>query len=103
MRLPLCSSWASAAQAVISEITSPAPCVAATRRNGASVTPDMGARNTGFGSIIGPMETDFICALCHRFAPENNTQIIGQHLYGLQEREIVTPGERRDLVEVTYT
>ena len=52
MRLPA----ASAAQAVISEMTSPAPCPAARRRNGASVTPDIGANKTGLGSGIGPME-----------------------------------------------
>ena len=33
-------------QAVISEMTRPAPSVAAIRRNGASVTPDIGASTT---------------------------------------------------------
>ena len=48
------SASASAAQAVISEITSPAPSSAAMRRNGASVTPDIGARKTGLGSGTAP-------------------------------------------------
>ena len=34
----------------------PRPCPAARRRNGASVTPDIGAKKTGLGSGIGPME-----------------------------------------------
>jgi hypothetical protein len=42
---------ASAAQAVISETTRPAPSAAAIRRNGASVMPDIGASNTGFESV----------------------------------------------------
>ena len=45
---------ASAAHAVISEITSPAPRRAASRRNGASVTPDIGARKTRFARVIPP-------------------------------------------------
>ena len=43
---------ASAALAVISETTKPAPRSAARRRNGASVTPDIGAKITGFGSVM---------------------------------------------------
>ncbi len=58
MRLPS----ASAAQAVISETTRPAPKLAAMRRNGASVTPDIGAKTTGFGSAIGPMKMSCIGA-----------------------------------------
>src|SRR5271154_3364331 len=52
MRLPS----ASAAQAVISEMTRPAPSDAAMRRNGASVMPDIGASSTGFGNGIEPMK-----------------------------------------------
>ena len=48
---------ASAAQAVISDTTSPAPSDAARRRNGASVTPDIGASSTGLGSGMGPTES----------------------------------------------
>ena len=44
----------SASLAIISETTTPAPRLAARRRNGASVMPDMGARNTRFGSVTGP-------------------------------------------------
>src|ERR1700688_2382625 len=51
LRFPL----ASAAQAVISEMTRPAPWLATCLRNGASVTPDMGAKSTGFGTVNGPM------------------------------------------------
>src|SRR5580704_9483382 len=51
LRLPL----ASAAQAVISEMTRPAPWLATCLRNGASVTPDIGAKSTGFGTVSGPM------------------------------------------------
>jgi hypothetical protein len=51
---------ASAAQAVISEITRPAPRSDAMRRNGASVTPDIGASSTRLGSGSGPMK---ICSL----------------------------------------
>ena len=47
---------ASAAHAVISEMTSPAPSDAASRRNGASVTPDIGASSTGLERATGPME-----------------------------------------------
>ena len=36
-----------AQEAIISETTSPAPCCLARRRNGRSVTPDIGARMTG--------------------------------------------------------
>src|SRR5262249_56010108 len=41
--------------ATISETTRPAPSRAARRRNGASVTPDIGARTTGLASATGPM------------------------------------------------
>src|SRR5579863_734190 len=51
MRLPA----ASAAQAVISDTTRPAPSRAALRRNGASVIPDIGARKTAFGKRSGPI------------------------------------------------
>ena len=53
MRLPA----ASAAHAVISEMTRPAPCPATMRRNGASVMPDIGASSTGLGKVTGPMES----------------------------------------------
>ena len=45
---------ASASLATISETTSPAPSRGGKRRNGASVTPDIGARKTRFGSVTGP-------------------------------------------------
>jgi hypothetical protein len=48
---------ANAALAVISETTKPAPSRAAARRKGASVTPDMGASNTRFGSTMLPIDT----------------------------------------------
>src|SRR5580698_3008392 len=57
----LCSSWASAAHAVISETTRPAPSAAACRRNGASVMPVIGASSTGLGSLIEPMERPCTC------------------------------------------
>src|SRR5205823_14790266 len=41
--------------AVISEITRPAPSAAVKRRNGASVTPDIGARRTGLAISILPI------------------------------------------------
>jgi hypothetical protein len=41
--------------AVISETTSPAPSVAHRRRNGASVTPDIGARKTELETVIPPI------------------------------------------------
>src|ERR1700722_9390108 len=41
--------------AVISDTTRPAPSVAARRRNGASVMPDIGARRTGLASVISPI------------------------------------------------
>src|ERR1700678_3126600 len=41
--------------AVISDTTSPAPRVAAKRRNGASVIPDMGAKKTRPASSISPI------------------------------------------------
>src|SRR5436190_10526418 len=41
--------------AVISEITRPAPSAAVKRRNGASVTPDIGARRTGLPISILPI------------------------------------------------
>ena len=44
-----------AAQAIISDTTSPAPSRAARRRNGASVTPDIGARNTGLARLTFPI------------------------------------------------
>ena len=39
-----------AQDAIISDTTRPAPCCLARRRNGRSVTPDMGARMTGTSS-----------------------------------------------------
>src|SRR6266852_4503417 len=45
---------ASAAHAAISDTTSPAPNRATSRRNGASVTPDIGARNTRFAMVTLP-------------------------------------------------
>src|ERR1700690_3173273 len=48
---------ASAAHAVISEMTKPAPSDAAMRRNGASVIPDIGASSTGLGRETRPTET----------------------------------------------
>src|SRR5947209_18259556 len=45
----------SAADAVISEMTRPAPRAAAWRRNGASVTPDMGASITRLGRTMLPI------------------------------------------------
>ena len=51
LRLPA----ASAAQAVISETTRPAPISAARRRKGASVTPDIGASTTGLASLTLPI------------------------------------------------
>src|SRR6202012_4697141 len=47
---------ASAAQAVISEMTKPAPRDCTWVRNGASVTPDMGAKRTGLGSFMPPID-----------------------------------------------
>jgi len=44
--------------AVISETTKPAPSVAARRRNGASVIPDIGARRTRFAIAISPIFKD---------------------------------------------
>ena len=41
--------------AVISETTSPAPRAAANRLNGASVTPDMGARRTRLATAMSPI------------------------------------------------
>ena len=41
--------------AIISETTSPAPLRLTSRRNGMSLTPDMGARITGSSILIGPM------------------------------------------------
>src|ERR1700754_2541573 len=41
--------------AVISETTRPAPSRAASRRKGASVTPDMGARRTRLATSISPI------------------------------------------------
>ena len=41
--------------AVISETTRPAPRRAASRRNGASVTPDIGASTTRFGKPMVPI------------------------------------------------
>ncbi len=43
------------ALAVISETTRPAPSRATRRRNGASVTPDIGARITRFGKVRAPI------------------------------------------------
>src|SRR6185312_15153513 len=44
-----------ASLAIISETTSPAPCRFTSRRNGRSVTPDIGARSTGSVSGRGPI------------------------------------------------
>ena len=41
--------------AIISDTTSPAPARLTKRRNGMSVTPDMGARMTGADRRIGPI------------------------------------------------
>ncbi len=48
---------ASASLAVISETTRPAPSRATSRRNGASVTPDIGAKITALGSVRLPIVT----------------------------------------------
>src|SRR6185295_5917440 len=47
--------YTSASLAVISETTSPAPSVAASRRKGASVTQDIGARRTRLAAAISPL------------------------------------------------
>ena len=47
--------WTSSSLAVISETTSPAPSAAASRRNGASVMPDIGARSTRLAISISPI------------------------------------------------
>ena len=50
------SSEPIASLAIISETTRPAPNRLTRRRNGMSVTPDMGARMTGTSMLIGPIE-----------------------------------------------
>src|SRR5258707_4266477 len=47
--------WTRSSLAVISETTRPAPSEAASRRNGASVTPDIGASKTRFAISISPI------------------------------------------------
>src|SRR6201989_3314180 len=42
-------------QAVISDTTRPAPSLAARRRTGASVTPDIGAKKTGMETLMSPI------------------------------------------------
>ena len=54
----LAFSRARPAHAVISETTSPAPSLSASRRNGVSVMPDMGAKTTRFGTATGPIASD---------------------------------------------
>ncbi len=44
-----------ASLAIISDTTSPAPSCFTRRRNGMSVTPDMGARITGSSILMGPI------------------------------------------------
>jgi hypothetical protein len=44
-----------ASLAIISDTTSPAPLCFTRRRNGRSVTPDIGARITGSSSFTGPI------------------------------------------------
>ena len=50
-----------ASLAIISDTTSAAPCPLTIRRNGRSVTPDIGARMTGSASVMEPREmpTDY--------------------------------------------
>src|SRR4051812_8684544 len=50
--------------AVISETTRPAPSVAARRRNGASVTPDIGARKTRLAISISPIFNGLALGSC---------------------------------------
>jgi len=51
-----CRVWRIIASlAIISETTSPAPSRFTRRRNGISVTPDIGARMTGSLRVIGPI------------------------------------------------
>src|SRR5882762_7394356 len=47
--------WTRSSLAVISETTRPAPSEAASRRNGASVTPDIGASKTRLATLILPI------------------------------------------------
>src|ERR1700716_883126 len=47
--------WTRSSLAVISETTRPAPREAASRRNGASVTPDIGASKTRLATSISPI------------------------------------------------
>src|SRR6201991_3222637 len=47
--------WTRSSLAVISETTRPAPSEAASRRKGASVTPDIGANKTRFAIAISPI------------------------------------------------
>ena len=54
-RTASCLPSASASEAVISEMTKPAPSAAAWRLNGASVTPDIGASTTRFGRMTFPI------------------------------------------------
>ncbi len=51
-----------ASLAIISETTSPAPKDLTRRRNGRSVTPDIGARITGSARVMGPIAMLIICA-----------------------------------------
>ena len=59
--------------AIISETTSPAPWDVTKRRNGRSVTPDMGARTTGLSSATEPMEKVMFAAM-GRSCPKNRHQ-----------------------------
>src|ERR1700761_3489690 len=51
--------WTRSSLAVISETTRPAPGEAASRRNGASAIPDIGASRTRLASSISPIFSGF--------------------------------------------
>src|SRR3954471_15023355 len=51
--------WTRSSLAVISETTKPAPSEAASRRNGASVIPDIGASKTRLATSISPIFRGF--------------------------------------------
>ena len=55
IRNVLRAAWIIAFEAIISLTTRPTPQRLTRRRNGMSVTPDIGARITGLSSRIGPM------------------------------------------------
>ncbi len=76
-----------ASLAIISETTSPAPLRFTRRRNGRSVTPDIGARITGSSSFTGPIWMLTFSSLV--WLAQNLSSVIGRRVDAAKQKKLV--------------